>query len=136
MVATDTPPRADREAGDPSALCVYFDGSCPLCRREIAFYRRRRGAERIDWIDVGRPGAGAPAADLSREDALRRFHVRDREGRLRSGGAAFAHLWSELPGFAPWGRLFRTRLLAPVIEAAYALFLPLRPRLQRLFRPR
>ena len=38
-------------------LTIYYDGSCPLCRREIAFYRRQPGSERLDWMDVS-AGAG------------------------------------------------------------------------------
>ena len=81
------------EPSDNPELTVYFDGSCPLCRREIAFYRRLRGAERLQWLDVS---AGAPLGqDLSCEAAMRRFHVRDAQGRLLSGGAAFARLWRD-----------------------------------------
>ena len=78
-----------------SELTIYFDGSCPLCRREIALYRRLPGADRLQWVDVS---AGAMLGEgLSCEAAMRRFHVRDDSGRLLSGGAAFARLWR---GFA------------------------------------
>ncbi|MEC8852758.1 MAG: DCC1-like thiol-disulfide oxidoreductase family protein, partial [Pseudomonadota bacterium] len=38
-------------------LTIFYDGGCPLCAREIAFYRRRAGAGRLDWIDVAAWGA-------------------------------------------------------------------------------
>lgn len=111
-------------------LTVYFDGSCPLCRREIAFYRRLRGAERLQWLDVS---AGVPLGpDLSCADAMRRFHVRDARGRLFSGGAAFARLWQALPGWRVVGWLFARPPLSWLLDLAYRGFLPLRPRLQAL----
>ena len=31
---------------------VLYDGACPVCSREIAHYRRRKGSERINWVDI------------------------------------------------------------------------------------
>ena len=119
---------------DPSAegaeITVFYDGACPLCAREIGFYRRRRGAEHVRWLDVSRPGQSEVAPGLSREQALARFHVLDDQGRLLSGGAAFARLWEALPAFRLFGRLGRARPAAWALERAYDLFLPIRPRLQ------
>ncbi len=110
-------------------LTVYFDGSCPLCRGEIALYRRQRGAERLAWVDVSAPAELGEG--LSCEAAMRRFHVREAQGRLHSGGAAFARLWRALPGWRVLGWVFAWPPLSWALEAAYRLFLPLRPRLQR-----
>ncbi|WP_375462530.1 thiol-disulfide oxidoreductase DCC family protein [uncultured Methylobacterium sp.] len=114
-------------------LTVYYDGACPLCRAEIGHYRRCRGAERIAFVDVApeipdsRLGPG-----LDPDAARRRFHVRDADGRLCSGAAAFARLWSVLPAWRWLGRLVRLAPVLPLAEAAYRAFLPLRPRLARL----
>lgn len=115
-------------------LQVFYDGVCPLCRREIAFYMRRRGADRISWVDVSTARSDEVAPGLSRCDALARFHVMTARGRLVSGAEAFATLWAELPAFRPLGRLFQTRLMAFMLEPAYTLFLRFRPRLQTWFR--
>lgn len=114
----------------PPALTVYFDGSCPLCRREIAVYRRLPAAAALCWVDVS---MGQPLGeDLSCQAAMRRFHVRDGQGRLFSGGAAFSRLWRALPGWRVLGWCFAWPPLSLLLELAYRAFLPLRPRLQRL----
>jgi predicted DCC family thiol-disulfide oxidoreductase YuxK len=87
-------------------LTVFFDGGCPLCSREIAFYRARRGADRLHWVDVSECGSEWVAPDLTLEAARRRFHVMHADGRVVSGARAFADLWSDLPAFALLGRLF------------------------------
>ena len=113
----------------PPELTIYYDASCPLCRREIALYRRLRGAERLQWLDVS---AGEPLGpDLSCEEAMRRFHVRDAQGRLFSGGAAFARLWRALPGWRVPGWMLAWPPMSWLLELAYRCFLPFRPRLQR-----
>jgi predicted DCC family thiol-disulfide oxidoreductase YuxK len=113
----------------PTALTVYFDGSCPLCSREIALYQRSPAAHRLVWVDVSRTSELGPGLDC--QAAMRRFHVRDAQGRLHHGAAGFARLWRELPGWRWLGRLCTVPPLSWVAEAAYRLLLPLRPRLQR-----
>lgn len=114
------------------ALTVFYDGACPLCDREISFYKRRRGAEDVSWIDVSGTEDGEVAPGLPKDQALARFHVMQSDGTLVSGGGAFAELWTALPGFRPWGRLFRTRPFTWLLKHAYVLFLGFRPRIQAL----
>lgn len=109
-----------------ASLEVYYDGACPLCRREISVYRGRAAAT---FVDVSDP-RNTPA-DLSPADAIARFHVRD-GGRLLSGAAAFAALWRATRGFRWLGRIAALPGVTPVLEVAYRGFLKVRPRLQRL----
>lgn len=110
---------------------VFFDGSCPLCRREIGFYQRQRGADAIEWQDVSSlQGDACVAPGLDCVSAMKRFHVRSPSGQIRSGASAFAELWTWLPAFAWAGRLARLPGILHVLELAYRAFLPLRPRLQ------
>jgi predicted DCC family thiol-disulfide oxidoreductase YuxK len=112
---------------EPAARpAVYYDGACPVCRREIAHYRARSGAETIEWIDVAACAPEALPEGLTREQALARFHVRGEDGTVTSGARAFATLWRALPGFRWLGRLVGSRPIAPLAEVAYRLFLRLR----------
>lgn len=121
----------------PDDLTVYYDGACPLCRAEIGHYRRCAGAERVTFVDLATVRDDAAlGAGLDRAAAQARFHVREADGRLVSGAAAFARLWRRLPAWGWLGRLVEVRILGlrPVLllaEAAYRLFLPLRPHLAR-----
>ena len=117
------------EPTDRPELTVYYDGSCPLCRREIALYQRQPAANRLAWVDVSQ--GVALGEGLSCEAAMRRFHVRESSGRLLQGGAAFARLWRTMPGWCLMGWLFAVPPMSWTLELAYRLFLPLRPRLQR-----
>lgn len=109
-------------------LTVWYDGACPLCRREIAGLRRldRRGA--IHFVDVS---AGEPEnCPLSQDELLARFHAQE-NGRILSGAAAFAAMWRAIPLLRPLGELARVPPLLWLLERLYRRFLTVRPRLQR-----
>lgn len=104
---------------------VYFDGGCPVCRREIAWYQSRRALSPIEWVDVS-ASACDPAGDLCRSDALRVFHVRCSDGRLVRGALAFALLWQRFPGLRVVGWLAALPGVHPMLALGYRLFLALR----------
>jgi predicted DCC family thiol-disulfide oxidoreductase YuxK len=110
-----------------SMLEVWFDGDCPLCRREIALMRGldRRGA--IRFIDLA---DGTGACPIDRGELLARFHARE-DGRMLSGAAAFAAMWRAVPLLRPLGLMARNRAVLAVLERLYVAFLRVRPRLQR-----
>lgn len=113
-------------------LTVYFDGSCPLCRREISLYQGLPSKQLLHWVDVSTPTA-LPCG-LTCELAMRRFHVRDAQGRLYSGAEAFSVLWRCFAGWRVLGWMTAVPPLSWLAEAAYRLFLPVRPRLQAWLR--
>jgi predicted DCC family thiol-disulfide oxidoreductase YuxK len=114
----------------PALLTLYYDGGCPVCTREIGFYRRRRGAERIRWIDLAQCTDAELGTELSREAAYARLHVRRPDGELLSGARAFAALWQALPAFRPAGRVAALPGVAHTLEWGYRGFV----RLRRLWR--
>lgn len=109
---------------------VWFDGACPLCRREIALMRRldQRGA--ITFVDVAQ-GAD-PSCPIDRAALLARFHTEE-DGVVHHGAAAFAAMWSAIPLLRPLGLAARNGTVLRLLEGGYLQFLKLRPRLQRLF---
>jgi len=119
-------------AACPALLTVYFDGSCPLCRREIGLYQRLPQSRSVVWVDVSQ--GREPGEGLLCSVAMARFHVRDHQGRLFSGAAAFSRLWRIFPGWRWLGWLSAWPPLSWLFEVVYRLFLPLRPGLQRVLR--
>ncbi len=111
---------------------AYYDGTCPLCAREIGFYRRQKGAARICWVDIGAIDSAHVAPDLPRADALARFTVRDVDGSLVSGSEAFIRIWIYLPRFRWLAKIFAVQPFAWMLGQAYRLFLEVRPRLQAM----
>lgn len=112
-------------------LTALYDGDCPLCSREIAWYRRHSPGEDILWVDLTRCEDAALPRGIDRDAALRRFHVVEPDGRPVTGAAAFVRLWSAYPRLAGHARLARLPGMLPLLELGYRLFLRLRPLLVR-----
>ncbi|MBR0962807.1 DUF393 domain-containing protein [Bradyrhizobium diazoefficiens] len=117
---------------EPSTSTVYFDGSCPLCRAEIGYYRRTDQDGSLCFVDVSKAGAAVPDG-LTQQLAMDRFHVRAGDGRVLSGAAAFVEVWSRLPRWRWAARVASLPGALAVLELGYRMFLPVRPLISRLF---
>ena len=115
-----------------SKSTVYFDGSCPLCRAEIGYYRGKDRAGALCFVDVSAPGAKVPEG-MTQQRAMERFHVRAGNGRIMSGAAAFVEVWARLPAWRWAARAAALPGVLIVLEFGYRLFLPVRPFISRVF---
>ena len=112
---------------------VFFDGQCPLCSREIAYYQRQKGAADIDWVDVCKSSESDFPTGLTAANALKRFHVTGPNGNLVSGGKGFVLLWTALPKFYFLGNLFNNKYTGWILDFSYNFFVYIRPWMQRSF---
>jgi predicted DCC family thiol-disulfide oxidoreductase YuxK len=115
-------------ANQEPPLTVWFDGGCPLCRREIAWMKRQTAGRAVRYVDV-EAREGCP---IDPRDLLSRFHAQEQGGPLVSGAGAFAALWRRSRALRPLGLAARWPPLLWLMERAYCGFLRIRPRLRRL----
>jgi len=132
-VDRESSPASSLPAPCPQGLTVLYDGSCPLCRREISVYQGLTAIETLSFKDVCDP-ALAPPAGTRVETLMARFHVQHADGRLESGARAFIALWAVLPGWRWLARLGRLPGMTRLMEWTYVGFLQVRPGLQALAR--
>ena len=106
-------------------VSLFWDGGCPLCTVEIAYYKRLDRERRVDWVDLTAHPDRLEAVGITHADAVALIHALD---HTRSdwqtplvGVPAFLAVWQRLP--APWNLLpplFRAVPPAiPLVERAY-----------------
>ena len=113
-----------------SKSTVYFDGSCPICRAEIGYYRRKDQAGAFCFVDVSEAGAVTPEG-ITQQRAMERLHVRECDGRVLSGAAAFVEIWTRLPKSRWASRAAQRPGALGALELGCWIFLPIRPFISR-----
>ncbi len=111
---------------DEADLTVFFNGACPICRREIAHYRRlaKQNAAPLAWCDLANDATALAARGVGGDEAVRRLHAIDSDGRLLVGLDAFTAIWERLPRWAWLASALRWRparwLMAQLYERVAA----------------
>src|SRR6185312_12041932 len=84
-------------APGPWPLEVFYDGACPLCRREVGHYRKRDREAHVRWVDIARPDFSAAAFGLNPVRLGQVMHARTADGRVFTEVSAFVKIWEALP---------------------------------------
>lgn len=128
--ASQTPSTPAPPAGVPAAQAtLFYDGACPLCRREARQYRKAAGAERLGFVDIAGPNFDARAYGLDPVAVERSLHVVCADGRVATGIDAFGEIWRVLPRYRWLVPVVRFAPLRPLLKLGYAVFARIRPRL-------
>jgi predicted DCC family thiol-disulfide oxidoreductase YuxK len=102
-------------------LEVYYDGDCPLCRREIRWLQKRDPQQRVLFTDLASPSFSEQAAGKSYAELMGRIHGKRAEGSWLEGIDLFAELYC-LCGLPRLAGLMKNRLLAPFLRFSYRGF--------------
>ncbi len=100
---------------------VFFDGHCPLCRREMDWIRRRDRHHRICFTDIAVPGFDARATGIAWPTLMDRIHARLPDSRIIEGVEVFRRIYAAL-GFGPLVALTRLPGIRQMLDLAYRWF--------------
>jgi predicted DCC family thiol-disulfide oxidoreductase YuxK len=104
---------------------VFFDGSCSLCRVEIAHYQRlaQKHSSQIEFFDVSKGMGKLNMFHVSFDQAMARLHVVDQSGQLHTGARAFVQIWQQLPYWQYLAKFITTIPFAVhLTEGMYKIF--------------
>ncbi|MGE0786352.1 MAG: thiol-disulfide oxidoreductase DCC family protein [Sandaracinaceae bacterium] len=107
---------------------VFFDGECPLCRREIDVLRRLDRRGRIRFTDIAADGFDAEAIGRTEGELMAQIHGRTADGRWVVGVDVFRQLYAAV-GFGPLVALTRLPIVRGILDLAYGAFAKNRLRL-------
>jgi predicted DCC family thiol-disulfide oxidoreductase YuxK len=109
---------------------VFFDGECPLCRREIAMLRRMDRKHAVGFIDIAEPGFEPKDHGLEVDHAalMARIHGRRANGELIEGVEVFRELYAAV-GLRRLAAFSRLPGIAWLAELGYRIFAKNRLRL-------
>jgi predicted DCC family thiol-disulfide oxidoreductase YuxK len=107
---------------------VFFDGECPLCKREIDMIRRRDVNHKILFTDITDETFAPRAIGKSIVELMSQIHGRLPNGELIVGPEVFRKLYSAI-GFSRVVRLSRVAGISHMLEVGYRFFARYRLRL-------
>ncbi|MDX1411541.1 MAG: DUF393 domain-containing protein [Nitrospirales bacterium] len=105
----------------PYPLTVYFDGECPICRREIDLMKMANRKEHLAFIDFSTSSYHPAEHGLNRCDLERVIHARWADGTLITGVEVFREMWDAI-GLRLLARFSRRPWINAPLVRAYAWF--------------
>ncbi len=112
----------------PYPLTVYYDGECPICRREIDLMKMFNRKDHLQFIDFSNSSFHATDPGLNQCDLGKVIHARWSGGTLITGVEVFREMWEGV-GLGFLARCSRRPIFNKLLVKAYAWFAKNRLRL-------
>lgn len=107
---------------------VFFDGACPLCKREIDTLRRLDRKQRVRFTDISDANFDGSDVGVGFDTLMARIHGRMPDGSLVEGVEVFRQIYARV-GFSPLVMLTRIPGISHGLDLAYRIFAKNRLRL-------
>ena len=113
-----------------SITCVFYDGACPLCSKEVKLYKKLAANDRIhnkynddadiEWIDISKSQTELKEEGIKYADAMQLMHVKDASGVHQVGIDAVLTVWDQIPYYRKLSKFLKSiSALYPLFDKAY-----------------
>lgn len=122
-ITQDNPTRTSEEERLRSnvEVEVFYDGDCPLCRREINLLQRWDKKDRIRFTNIASPDFSPVDLNLTHDQMMAEIYGRLPDGELIKGVEVFRRLYSAV-GFGPLVAISRLPILSHILRFGYSVF--------------
>ena len=100
---------------------VFYDGGCPLCRREMGLLQRWDRRQRIRFTDISALSFDPQAVGKTFDELMSRMHGRLPDGTWLDGVEVFRRLYAAI-GFGPIVWLSRMPGVSHLLDFGYKIF--------------
>jgi predicted DCC family thiol-disulfide oxidoreductase YuxK len=121
----------DKSKDNVNKLQVYYDGLCKVCSFEIEHYKKQKGAENINFVDITLADFNAEKEGLNPLFVHKYLHAKNEEGQIVSGVETFRLIWQKLPKYNWAFQFSKNKLVSSSLNLGYQFFVQVRPYLPR-----
>jgi predicted DCC family thiol-disulfide oxidoreductase YuxK len=101
---------------------VYYDDRCPLCSREIEYYKKISTPAIINWCGISQHTCTLEKHGVSYLESLKVLHSINAEGKIYRGVDSFILIWQQLARWK-WLALFVSLpVIYHVTKVLYGIF--------------
>lgn len=100
---------------------AFFDGACPLCRREVGLLQRWDRRQCVRFTDISDPAFDPRALGKTPEELMARMHGRLADGTWVEGVEVFRRLYAAI-GFGPLVWFTRFPGVSQLLNLGYSVF--------------
>ena len=98
---------------------VFFDGNCPICKKEIDTYKKLTLDDNISWYDISVNKNISKTINKTQKECLEVLHVTDDKNDIKTAIDAFIEIWKKTKYFRHLIFLFKIPLVKSVANYMY-----------------
>lgn len=107
MISNPPTNKCAAKSRDFGSIEVFYDGDCPICRREIAFLKNRDRKQQIQFTDLQQCERLGSANFPTYRQLMGKIHARQPDGTWITGVEVFRRIydvigWNQLVALSRW----------------------------------
>ncbi|MDG1708209.1 MAG: DUF393 domain-containing protein [Emcibacteraceae bacterium] len=101
---------------------VFYDDRCPLCSKEIEYYKKITPSADIVWCGISQNISTLEKNGISYIESLKIIHAINTEDKLYRGVDVFILIWQQIYGWRWFAKLVKLPLIYHASKALYSIF--------------